>query len=185
MDRIETDRLVLRPLQLDDAKDLESVFCNDIVMEFSTGTKTPEWTRNFCREAVEDWYPAWGYGPYCVTDRPSGAVIGYCGLYQEDHPYCTHDSPELGYRLAQKWWGKGIATEAARAVISYSFATLQFRKIIALVDPAHTASVHVLEKIGMKRTGSVMLEGYDHPDYLFEIQRPADQKSVGEELPGS
>ena len=60
---------------------------------------------------------------------------------------------ELGYTLARAAWGRGYATEAARAVLHWGFAGLRLHRIVAVADPANTASLHVLEKLGMARRG--------------------------------
>ena len=60
---------------------------------------------------------------------------------------------ELGYTLARAAWGRGYATEAARAVLRWGFAGLRLHRIVAVADPANAASLHVLEKLGMTRRG--------------------------------
>jgi RimJ/RimL family protein N-acetyltransferase len=78
---------------------------------------------------------------------------------------------EIGYRLARSAWGKGFATEAARAVRDVAVHTLGIKRLIAIIDPANTASIRVAQKIGMHHESEVRLEGYDHPDHVYVIAR--------------
>lgn len=168
MQPIETDRLLLRALTETDSAALVSVFCDDAVMRFSDGIKDPAWIRNFCSIAINEWYPAWG-GPYAVTDRSTGDVIGYCGLFKNLDYLGASNDRELGYRFARSWWGRGLGYEAANAVLSSRSATTGINRIVAMVDPDNVASVRILEKLKMRQTGTIMKDWYDHPDLLFEI----------------
>jgi ribosomal-protein-alanine N-acetyltransferase len=87
-----------------------------------------------------------GYGIWAVTDRLDGRFIGQCGLN-----YLTENGEvEVDYALAQPDWGKGIATEAARAALDYGFGlNPPLQKIIALAVPENLASRRVMEHLGM------------------------------------
>lgn len=112
------------------------------------------------REAIEN-YPDWdepGYGRWGCVLRSEGAAaapIGFCGLKY------LHEAGEvdIGYRLLPEYWGQGLATEAARATLEYGFSTLRLAEIVALVLPANTASIRVLDKLGMVRAGDITYEG--------------------------
>jgi RimJ/RimL family protein N-acetyltransferase len=88
-----------------------------------------------------------GFSLWAVTDRESGAVMGDCGLV-----LYAHQGPEieLGYRLAKPYWGKGYATEAARAWVAHGFDELGLDRIVAATHPDNAASQRVLEKVGMR-----------------------------------
>ena len=103
--------------------------------------------------------------PWAVILRDSGELIGYCGIF----PIVVHNEPEmeLGYRLGRSFWGRGLATEAARAAVEYARDTLGLRRLIALIDPGNTRSVAVAKKLGMSKESEVMCEGYDHPDDVY------------------
>jgi RimJ/RimL family protein N-acetyltransferase len=68
-------------------------------------------------------------------------------------------------------WGRGYATEAARAVRDFAFGDLGMQRLIAIIDPSNIASIRVAEKIGMHHDAEVMLEGYTHPDHVYIIAR--------------
>ena len=86
---------------------------------------------------------------------------------------------EIGYRLARAHWGRGLATEAARAVRDYAFDTLRLPRLIALIDPANTASIRVAEKLAMRHESEVVLPGYDHPDRVYALGAPAARETSG------
>jgi RimJ/RimL family protein N-acetyltransferase len=122
------------------------------------------------RTCFERYYQTWGFGPYAVVERQRQAVIGYCGLFFFPD---INGQPEveIGYRLERSAWGRGYATEAARAVRDFAFGDLGMQRLIAIIDPSNIASIRVAEKIGMHHEAEVMLEGYTHPDHVYVIAR--------------
>ena len=95
------------------------------------------------------------YGLWAVVDKASGRVIGFCGLRSGEH-----DAPELLYGFFPRFWGKGLATEAAQAVLSYAFA-LGHPEVVAATDVPNDASARVLERLGMKFERRGLLNGLD------------------------
>ena len=79
---------------------------------------------------------------------------------------------DIGYRLHPDYWGKGLATEAARATLRYGFETLALDEVIALVLPGNAASIRVLEKLGMARTEDVTYSG-ERVQRWVVIRRPS------------
>lgn len=101
------------------------------------------------REAIagyRDWDDP-GYGRWACVLRDEGAMIGFCGLKFLPELGET----DIGYRLHPDYWGRGLATEAARATLHYGFETLDLEEIVALVLPGNAASVRVLQKLRMER----------------------------------
>ena len=171
MATLETERLILRPLQISDAETLDRVFGDPEVMLYGPGIQTQTWVHDWLRGCLED-YQKLGFGPWAVVEKGSSTVIGYAGLFH----FSDIDGQaeiEVGYRLARYYWGMGFATEAAAAVREYAFLVLCLPRLIALIDPQNTASIRVAEKIGMHYEKDVMLEGYSHPDQLYSIRNPA------------
>jgi [ribosomal protein S5]-alanine N-acetyltransferase len=165
-----TARLRLRHLRPEDLGALMAVFADPEVMRFSAGMRDEEQARSWLREVLEEHYPIYGYGPYAVVEGETDAFLGYCGLFacpELGEPL----EVELGYRLARRAWGRGYATEAATAVRDYAFATLGLTRLVALIDPANTASLRVAQKLGMAYEREVMLPGYDHADHLYALHR--------------
>jgi [ribosomal protein S5]-alanine N-acetyltransferase len=81
-----------------------------------------------------------------VALKKEGSLIGWCGLGPLEF---APAEIELYYGLAKKYWGKGYATEAGAAILDYGFNTIGLNKIVAVVNPENSASVKVLEKLGM------------------------------------
>jgi ribosomal-protein-alanine N-acetyltransferase len=167
----ETERLILRHFDSSDADAMEGVYCDPEVMRYGRGVQTREWVRDRLRRWVEEDYPQWGFGLWAVVEKSSAAVIGYCGL---THFPDIGGQPEIevGYRLARSYWGRGYATEAARAVRDYGFGSLGLTRLIALIDPQNVASIRAAEKIGMRHEKDVTLPGYTHSDRVYCISRP-------------
>ena len=80
---------------------------------------------------------------------------------------------ELGFRLAYDYWGRGIATEAAQAMVAHATCLQKTQRVVAIVDPNNRQSLRVLQKIGMAYERDVMFEGYDYPDHRFSLDLAA------------
>lgn len=85
-----------------------------------------------------------GFGTCVLFDRSSGRFVGACGLQ------LFEGEPDLEYLLAPPWWGRGLATEAARAALAHGFASLGLRLVRATTTSANRASQRVLSKVGMR-----------------------------------
>lgn len=101
--------------------------------------------------------------------RENGELIGFCGL---DHLWGGEEI-EIGYWLAPDYWGKGLATEAAQAVLRYGFGRLGLLRIVAVAHPENQASIRVLEKLGMAFEKTVLHEGITHV-YHARSSKPDD-----------
>jgi ribosomal-protein-alanine N-acetyltransferase len=98
---------------------------------------------------VQEHWRTHGFGPLAVVERAGGRVVGEAGLQVlEDGP-----DVELTYTFARADWGRGYATEAARAVLRWAFAVLRLPRIVAVARPQNAASLRVMEKAGMLRQG--------------------------------
>ncbi len=165
---LETERLALRHLRINDKESMYRIFCDPEVMRFGDSIQTKEWVHNWLGKIVVNYYETWGFGPYAVVERTSQKVIGYCGLFFLPD---INGQPEIeiGYRLARSQWGYGYATEAAQTVRDFAFGSLNIKRLIAMIDPQNIASIHVAEKLGMTHEQDVMFEGYTHPDHIYVI----------------
>jgi ribosomal-protein-alanine N-acetyltransferase len=168
MFRLTTERLFLRHFHILDSEPMYRIFGDEEVMHFSDGIQSKGWVQNWLHTCLEYYYQTWGFGPYAVVERSSMDVIGYCGLFF--FPDVGGQAEvEIGYRLARATWGKGYATEAARAVRDFAFDTLSIKRLIAMIDPSNIASIRVAEKIDMHYEKEVMFEGYTHPDRVYVV----------------
>ncbi len=142
---IETPRLLLRPFVEEDLTPLAEITADPVAMRFigAGRTMTPEQTAR-----TVDYFAAHaekhGFGPWGLVERGTGTFIGWCGL-----KYLNETDVELLYLLGQDAWGKGYATEAARASIDYGFGQAGLDRIVAIAWPENQPSRRVMEKIGM------------------------------------
>lgn len=164
---LETPRLTLRPFELRDARALAAILGDEEVMRFSiSGPMTPGQTWAFirrCRRA----YREDGVGPWAMVHRGDGAVIGYCGLMAQR--VAERREIEIVYRLARPRWGRGLATEAARAVLEYGLGPLGLRRVVALIEPLNRPSARVAEKLGMRREGNILFKDLPVDLYALEV----------------
>lgn len=165
---LTTERLLIRHFHVLDVEPMYHVFGDADVMFYGDGVQTKEWVQAWLHTCLEQYYQTWGFGPYAVTKRTSRSVIGYCGLFFFPD---VNGQPEIeiGYRLSKSAWGQGYATESARAVRDFAFATLGIKRLIAMIDPSNVASIRVAEKIGMQYEKDVIFDGYTHPDLVYVI----------------
>ena len=165
---VETERLVLRHFHAFDIGALEHVFGDSEVMRFGPGVQSPAWIHEWLRNCLENYYQKLGFGPWAVVEKASRTVIGYSGLFYFPD-IAGRPEIEIGYRFARPFWDQGFATEAVLAVRNFAFSILCLPRLIALIDPQNTASLHVAIKAGMHYEREVMLEGYTYPDHVYSI----------------
>lgn len=150
----ETLRLIFRDWTTADLTTLHS-FCSDpAVMQFVRDGEP--WTLDRTKQWIEDSRELTrtkGYCRWALILKETSALIGFCGFVPAD------DGAEIGWRLAQSAWGKGLATEAARRVLEYGFDTLGFQRIFATVQSPNRSSIRVCEKLGMKLERSLLRNG--------------------------
>jgi ribosomal-protein-alanine N-acetyltransferase len=159
MSAIETARLRLRPFTAADAPDHARIYAKPEVTQFLAGGPFgEEVAAQRSRAALDLFISHWaqhGFGVWAVIDRQEGALIGQCGLkYLPDRP-----EVEILYALDTPYWGRGLATEAARAALRYGFEVVALERIVAVAKPEHRASHHVMEKLGLTYEGMVEVYG--------------------------
>jgi RimJ/RimL family protein N-acetyltransferase len=161
---LETERMTLRTWTYADADALFEI-CKDAEVMLHIGDGKPyesvEKAREFLNWAVP-YQKKNGFCRWACVERSSGKIIGSCGFARREM-----EEVELGYLFARESWGKGYATEAARACLKYGFDKIGFTKLIALTDVDHEKSHRVLEKIGFTRRGIEKMD--DGDNLVFEI----------------
>lgn len=154
---LETERLILRDFTLEDVQKLAPMLSDPRVMRFSPqGVLSTVETQ----AKIEDFmasYQQHGFGKWAVVLKATHQLIGYCGIMLEHIDGV--DEPEVGYRLDPAFWGQGLATEAAKAALQYGLDQLHLPYVLGIVEPANTASVNILKKLGMTYDRTTMLYG--------------------------
>ncbi len=167
---IETERLVLREFTVDDYEAAHAYASDPRVVEYmSFGPNTPEDTRQFLRRAIEKQRQSPRTG-YTLALTIGGELIGGCGLTVTD---AKLGEGEIGYCMRPEFWGRGVGTEAAGALIGFGFKELGLHRIIAKCDPMNVASWRIMEKNGMHREGrlieNVKIRGEWRDSLLYSI----------------
>jgi len=150
----ETDRLILRHFDLNDAECFYFLNKDEEVMRYTGDTAFSSIQESYDFIKNYDAYDKTGMGRWTIELKENNQPIGWCGL--KLHPNGMID---LGYRLHKNYWGKGIATEAAKVALSVGFEQLQLSEIIGRTANDNLASIRVLEKIGMTFLKKAPCEG--------------------------
>lgn len=176
---LETPRLALRPSRPDDRADLYALEQDPEVMRFLNGGEpTPE----DGIDAEADYYmPRGGEdGLWVAHEKPSGAFVGWFALGSGD---ARGEIAELGYRLRRAMWGRGLASEGAKALIDLGFSRLGYLRIFAGTMAVNQGSRRVMEKAGLvyERTIHVdfrdPLPGNEHGDVEYTLTREMWQRA--------
>ncbi|MEM9140290.1 MAG: GNAT family N-acetyltransferase [Pseudomonadota bacterium] len=167
---LATDRLVLRPFRAADKDAYAAIRLNPANTRFLADLGADAVVARGATDAsVDAFRAAWhdGFGPWAVEDRTSGALMGHLGLrYLEEL-----GETELLYMLDHRFWGRGYAAEGGRAALAFGFQDLGLPRIIAVAKPENTASIAVMERVGMRRRpGLHRAFGFDVVRY--EIEAP-------------
>ena len=143
---LETPRLLLREKRLEDAPFFLELNSNPIVIQYTgdVAFKDLKGAENIVRYVMNQ-YTQNGYGRLLVIEKATGNYLGWCGL--KYHP--DTKETDIGYRFLQSEWGKGFATEAAKACIDYGFSNLNLTRIIGNAMKENIASINVFKKLGM------------------------------------
>jgi RimJ/RimL family protein N-acetyltransferase len=146
-----TERLELRRFTPSDLEPLLGVFGDPEVMRYVGAERRPldrTEVAALLARAEAQWQRQ-GFGLLAVVERATGRLIGEAGI----QPLEQGPDIETGYTLARAAWGRGYATEAARAILAWAFVGLGLQRLVAVADPANAASLRVLDKLGMQRLG--------------------------------
>jgi RimJ/RimL family protein N-acetyltransferase len=148
------DRLVLREFEIKDWEAVHEYASDPEVVRYQAwGPNTVRDTHAFVQRAVgfqhERGRQHFELG---MVSRADERLIGGCGIHVASAP---NREGWIGYCLHRGFWGRGYATEAARALVAFGFDELRLHRIFATCDPANAASARVLEKVGMRREGQL------------------------------
>jgi [ribosomal protein S5]-alanine N-acetyltransferase len=168
---LETDRLLLRPLFMDDLDELFTLYSDpEIRKYFPEGVLTREETREELEWHMNGHpkYPELGL--WATVHKKTGKFIGRCGLlpWEIDGKL----EIEIAYLLDKSFWHQGLATEAAQGILKYGLAKLNLPRLICLIDPENIASQRVAERIGMTLERKVDgIAGDNFPTLIYSINK--------------
>lgn len=162
---LETARLIIREPSWDQLDEAFAIDSDPEVMYYVSKPRTLDKVREWLDKNIQH-QNKHGFSFGFVYEKETGKCIGRAGLL-----YLAYDDTqpdiEIGYRLYKSSWGKGYATELARALIKWGFENLPVDKIVAVIDPQNGKSRRVLEKANMHYAGKTLY--YDMEVDRYEI----------------
>jgi RimJ/RimL family protein N-acetyltransferase len=165
---LRTARLVLHPITAADRAALHAVWTHPDVRRFLWDDRVIDLgTVDGVIAASAATFAAEGFGHFALREGEAVPLCGTCGF----HRASQGAEPELLYSLARESWGRGLATEAARAVVADAFARLGFTRVLARADAPNRDSVRVMERLGMRFAGEREENGLRLVSYT--LARPA------------
>lgn len=167
---VETARLGMRHFTLDDIEDYFELGSDPDVIRYAQDHPMADHAeaRQIMLDAPLTDYRKYGYGRYAVIYRPTGELIGFCGM-----KYLPElEMNELGYRYKTRFWGQGIATEAGDAMLEHAHLDLGLDEAVALIFEENIASIRVAEKLGMHLDGRVQFDHHQPLLYRSRLPRP-------------
>lgn len=172
---IETARLLLRPKTPDDLDAMLALYEDpDVAVWLGWGlgeeVDPVEAQRRLDRNLEHE--RMHGFSMWAIVERESGDVVGDCGLQHLD----GGPEIEVGWGLLSSRWGRGYATEAARAALAFGFAELALERIVAVIRPENARSRRVAERLGMVEDGRGTYHGIEHNRYV--LARPEARASA-------
>jgi RimJ/RimL family protein N-acetyltransferase len=145
---IETERLVLRRLSLDDAGFVFELLNQPSFLRFigDKGVRTLDDARDYILTGPIASYERFGFGLYLTTLKEEKIPIGMCGLLKRE----SLEDVDIGFAFLPAFWAKGYASEAASAVMAYGGNILGIERIVAITSTDNYGSIKVLEKLGLR-----------------------------------
>jgi RimJ/RimL family protein N-acetyltransferase len=164
---IETPRLLLRRLTLDDAEFIFGLVNQPSFLEFigDKGVRTLDDARESLLNGPIASYEAHGFGLYLTSLKQDGTPIGMCGLVKRD----ALQDVDVGFAFLPEHWSKGYALESAAAVLEQGKNAFGLRRIVGIARPDNRGSIRVLEKLGMTFEGRVQILPEGPEDVLYGI----------------
>jgi RimJ/RimL family protein N-acetyltransferase len=171
-DRIQTERLILRRWQPEDWGDFRAVRTDPAVWRSLAGDEPVDeaHVRRRFEYHLEHWETR-GYGIMAVVERSGGSIIGWAGPAHPDFVQGLQDEIEIGWTLLPSFWGRGLATEGARAATDEAFEHLQPERVISLIAPGNARSLAVAERLGMRPAGEARHDQTGDDLLVYELPR--------------
>ena len=169
---IETERLILRELELSDAEGMFELDSNPNVHLFlgNNPVKHIEESIDMIQN-IQKQYKDFGIGRWAVVLKETNEFIGWSGIKYITNEINNHKNfYELGYRFIEKHWGKGYASESGKAFVDYAFKDMKVEALYAYADAGNENSRKILEKLGFHFVNSFEYEG--EIEVWYELKNP-------------
>ncbi len=166
MTTLETSRLLLRQFRQSDLDSYAEICADEEVMRYigegRALTRIEAW-RNMA--VILGHWQLRGYGLWAIEEKASGLLVGRAGFFNPE----GWPGFEIGWLLGRSHWGRGFATEAARAALDQAFSTLDRTRVISLIRPGNHRSIRVAERLGEKYEATIDVSGVEA--LLYSISR--------------
>ncbi len=159
---LDTERLRLRRWNAHDRAPFASINADPRVMEHFPSLLEADASDQMI-DRIERHFDDHGFGLWAVVTKADSRFIGFCGLAVPTFVTSFTPTVEIGWRLAHEQWGRGYATEAARAVLAFGFDTAGLERILSWAVPANQRSIQVMLRIGL---GPAPELDFDHPGLM-------------------
>lgn len=158
-----TERLLIRTWELTDIPPYSVIVSNPLVMRYIGDGHTPDYeeAENYVLKSIKS-YEENGWSRFPIILKSTGELIGFCGFMKID------DRIDFGWRLATQHWGKGYATEAAKAVLDVGIHKFKFPEITCVVYKENLASIGVINKLGIPFDKDITLNGNEAKQYVWK-----------------
>jgi RimJ/RimL family protein N-acetyltransferase len=166
MMELRTQRLRLRQFRADDIDAYAALCADPEVMHYLSATGEPLSREDAWRQMAMfcGHWQLRGYGMWVAEDLASGRFVGRIGLH------CPEGFPdrELGWAIARPFWGRGLASEAARAAADHAFRVLGWDHLVSYVLPGNARSIRVAERLGSRLSGTTVIRELEHLVYRLD-----------------
>ncbi|WP_201366833.1 GNAT family N-acetyltransferase [Dictyobacter formicarum] len=169
---LETEHLQFRPLTLDDLDDMTALYTDPEVTRFLGGPRSRDEVQRVLKGYIRE-YQIYGHSFFATIRKSDQSFIGHCGLLKQEVQ--GQEEIELAYVLARPYWQNNLALEGTEALKNYGFQQLGFQRIISLIPPDNTVSIHIAEKIGMHYERDV--DQWGQHFRLYGINQPTPGKA--------
>jgi len=156
---LRTRRLLLREWRASDRAPFAEMNGDPVVMEFFPATLDPSASDSLV-DRFSDEFARCGFCPWAVEKLDDGTFIGFVGLHEVPRAMPFSPAVEVGWRLAQTFWGSGYATEAGTAALDFGFNVTGLDEIVSFTSVVNRRSQRVMERLGMSRDPR---EDFEHP----------------------
>ena len=170
--RLVTERLVLRRWRAEDVEPYAAMCADPEVMRWIGDGSTLGLDE--CRRAVERFELLWaqnGFGLFALEEKASAQLIGFVGLAIPTFLPEILPAIEIGWRLARHAWGKGFATEAARAALAFGFGRPELDRIVSIHQRGNVASGRIMQKLGMRLERDTVHPTWKRRIVVYDINR--------------
>jgi RimJ/RimL family protein N-acetyltransferase len=181
---VETERLLLRPWRSSDRSPFASLNADPEVMQHFPAPMSRAASDEFA-DRIERHIGEHGWGLWAVEIKDADPFVGFIGLWPVGFDLLRRREPvEIGWRLARSAWGRGLATEGARAALEVAWNELGLDDVVSFTARTNTRSVAVMERIGMTFEAEFqhprLPEGHPlRPHLLYRVDRPSERGGVG------